>query len=406
MAVVLSALTLVSCELIHPNNQEPDHYSKVMLLYSAGFNNLSTYLQGDIEELKRSPLPTSHDSGVVLVYSHFPVRSGYGSPSSPTLVRLRSDKDNVVVVDTLIIYPKESISASATQVETVLNDVKKTFPADSYGMIFSSHATGYLPAEFFQNQGKEDSGLVEWSAQEQTGVPSQLSIGQDKVGAFGEYTSYEIELPDFAAAIPMHLDYILFDACFMGGIEVAYELRDKVSKVGFSQTEVLADGFCYESLTTRLLWCDEPDLKSVCSDYFYQYDTQSGISRSATISLVDCLKLEPLADLCSTLFKNYSEGLKNIDHKKVQRFYRDNSHWFYDLESILVNAGINDTELNDLHEALDYCVIYKAHTPKFMSEFTIDTFSGFSMYLPAQGTDSLDNFYKTLKWNQDTGLVN
>ena len=80
--------------------------------------------------------------------------------------------------------------------------------------------------------------------------------------------------------------------------------------------------------------------------------------------------------------------------------------WFYDLESILRIAGINDTELAELHEALDNCIVYKAHTPKFMSDFEIHTFSGFSMYLPCQGGKNLDTFYKTLEWNKDTGLVN
>ena len=387
-------LAAASCELI-PIGMGPSHYDKVMLLYSAGHNSLSYYLKGDIEELKNSPLPSNRDEDVVLVYSHFPDR-GYSSPSSPTLIRLRSTKKTPVVVDTLCIYPEGTISASAEQLETVLSQVKEAFPANSYGMIFSSHATGYLPAEYFQNH-QEESGSAEWST---------FSIGQDKVGTYGDYQSHEIDLPDFAESIPMHLDYVLFDACFMGGIEVAYELKDKVGKVGFSQTEVLADGYCYGTLTSHILRDGEPDLESVCTDFFNQYEIQDGISQSATISLVDCSRLAPLAELCRNLFEKYSEGLDNINSLNVQRFFRDDSHWFYDLESILVNAGINDEELDELHRALDSCVLYKAHTPKFMSEFAINTFSGFSMYLPCKGDEELDTFYKTLKWNKETGLVN
>ena len=387
-------MSAMSCELI-PIGNGPDHYDKVMLLYSAGFNDLSYYLKGDIDELKSSPLPTKRDEDVVLVYSHFPER-GYNTPTSPTLVRLRSTKRNAVIVDTLRIYPEESISASAEQLETVLSDVKEAFPADRYGMIFSSHATGYLPAEFFQNQQK-DSTTVEWST---------FSIGQDKVGTFGNYQSHEIDLPDFAESIPMYLDYILFDACFMGGIEVAYELKDKVGKVGFSQTEVLADGYCYGSLTSHIFRDGESDLESVCTDFFNQYDIQEGISQSATISLIDCSRLTPLAELCRSLFEKYSDSMAKINSFYVQQFFRKQHHWFYDLESILVNAGINEDELAELHSALDNCVIYKAHTPRFMSEFTISTFSGFSMYLPCKGNEELDTFYKTLKWNKDTGLVN
>jgi hypothetical protein len=403
---ILSVLTATSCELFNFCPTTPDQYDKVMLLYSAGFNNLSGYLKGDIEELKSGYLPTKQSDDVVLVYSHFPSISGYSATTSPTLIRLTSAKDNMVVVDTLIKFPVESVSASAEQVENVLNHVKELFPALSYGMIFSSHATGYLPSGYFQ-QSQDDSGMVEWSSEDECDPQlAPYSIGQDRVGTTDNYTSYEIELPDFAAAIPMHLDYLLFDACLMGGVEVAYELKEKVGKVGFSQTEVLADGFCYGSLTRHLINNDLPDPEGACIDYFHQYETQSGIMQSATISLIDCSKLSPLAEVCAKLFKKYSHALDTIDHRKVQRYFRENKHWFYDLESILVTAGINEDELNELYEALDYCVIYKAHTPRFMSEFSIDTFCGLSMYLPVQGSDSLDTFYKTLKWNQDTGLVN
>ena len=150
------------------------------------------------------------------------------------------------------------------------------------------------------------------------------------------------------------MDYILFDACLMGGIEVAYELQGKVDKVGFSQTEVLADGFCYESLTSHLLGGETPDLVSVCSDYFNQYEVQSGVYQSATISLIDCSQLSPLARVCGELFTKYSDAIAVLDHNQVQRFYRMGKHWFYDLESILLNAGINDILNASLNSSLVY----------------------------------------------------
>lgn len=416
---ISAALTLTSCDIEWFGNKTPDHYNRVMLLYSAGYNNLSSYLKGDIEEIKRGALPTSKDDDVVLVYSHFPNNYDYNTPTSPTLVRLTSTKDNKVKVDTLVIFPDNSISASADQIETVLNRVNEIFPAQSYGMIFSSHATGYLPAGYYQNPD-DDSDLVEFSiftGRRMTAVPyvepeydpslpMVKSIGQDQVGSSDSAISYEINLNDFADAIPIKLDYLLFDACLMGGIEVAYELKEKVGKIGFSQTEVLAEGFCYESLTTHLLGGETIDLVSVCSDYFNQYEVQTGVYQSATISLIDCTKLSPLTEVCTDLFERYRDKIATLDPNRVQRFYRSGRHWFYDLESILINAGISDEELKNLHSALDNCVIYKAHTPKFMSDFDIHTFSGFSMYLPCNGSLSLDEFYKTLEWNKDTGLVN
>ena len=122
--------------------------------------------------------------------------------------------------------------------------------------------------------------------------------------------------------------------------------------------------------------------------------------------MVDCSKLSPVAEICADLFNRYKKPIARLNPSEVQRYYRMGKHWFYDLESILINAGISDEELENLDSALDECIIYKAHTPKFMSDFDIHTFSGFSMYLPCDGSLSLNEFYKNLNWNKDTGLVN
>jgi hypothetical protein len=233
------------------------------------------------------------------------------------------------------------------------------------------------------------------------------SVGQDHVGSYGNTMSYEIQIEEFARALPMYLDYILFDACLMGGIEVAYELAvaGKCGIVGFSQTEVLAEGFDYPSIPSHLLSGGVPDTEAVCMDYFEQYDVQTGVYRSATISLVDCSCLEPIAEVCEELFGRYAHQIADLDPKKVQRYYRDNYHWFYDLVDIVAKAGATEEELESLNSAIDGCMVYRAATPEFMSEFAIKTYSGFSMYLPSDGGAELDKYYRTLKWNIATGLV-
>ena len=394
---------------------------KVMILYSAGYNSLSSYLRSDIEDLCTGWIPKNKRSDdVILVYSHFPKRQGdYKNRTNPTLVRLYCNELNETVRDTLVIYDEEVISASAGQLSNVLTYVRDAFPARSYGMIFSSHATGYHPSGFYSkpenytfqpsmafSQGRKAgwslSPVPYIEPEQESGMPAVKSIGQDVVGN----QSYEMTLQEFAEAIPMKLDYLLFDACLMGGVEVAYELSDKCNIVGFSQAEVLAEGFNYGTLTSHLLG-NKPksDPSGVCKDYFDQYISQSGVYQSATISLVDCSSLDSLTELCAELFDKYEENIGNISYKKVQKFYRSSHHWFYDLESILINAGITSSELQQLHDALDECIIYKGATPKFMNEFTINTFSGLSMYLPSHGNRELDKFYKTLKWNKATGLV-
>lgn len=423
IATSLAALSTLSacCDQKLPQDDciTDEGSRKVLLLYSAGYNSLRNYLLDDIKDLKQGWIPGNDcNDDILLVYTHTSrVGGAYDDPTTPYLIRLYK-KDGNTISDTLVTYPKGTISSSAGQLNEVLCYVKDNFTSGSYGMIFSSHATGYLPSGYYSNPGSyvfQRSGIMR-----SRGIPSPVpyiepdfdpslpmvkSIGQDQVGPSSSRVSYEMELSDFAEAIPMKLDYILFDACLMGGIEVAYELRDKCSKVGFSQAEVLAEGFDYKTLTEHLLLNDTPNPRGVCNDYFTQYDIQSGVYRSATISLVDCESLEPLAEVCRNIFSAHREGLSAISPDKVQRFYRSGKHWFYDLESIIMEAGASEEEIASLHDALEQCVLFKGHTPEFMNEFKINVFSGFSMYLPCNGSSELNKFYKTLQWNKATGLV-
>ena len=396
---------------------------KVLVLYSAGFNSLSSYLQEDIEDLKKGYLPYDHrNDDVLIVYSHVPKKnSSYSVKNSPVLFRLYKTRDGEMTADTLKVYDEASISASADHMREVLTFVKDEFPAKSYGMIFSSHANGYLPSGYYAASDKYEDGLFRVAERMSASVgpvpvpyvepeydesdPPVKSIGQTVSTSGTETVSYEMDIKDFADAIPVHMDYILFDACLMGGIEVAYELKDVCDVVVFSQAEVLAEGLNYTTLSGHLLENETPQLVEVCKDYFAQYDCLTGVMRSATISAVDCRKLEPLASTCRDLFSAYRDKIDYLNYKYVQRYYRSSYHWFYDLESILVQAGISQDELNALRRDLDGCVMYKANTPSFMNSFNIDVFSGFSMFLPSHGGNYLKSYYKTLGWNKATDLV-
>lgn len=401
---------------------ESQESRKVMLLYIDGYNNLQSYLTTNIEDLKTGWLPKDNRSNdVLLVYHHLSkTNSDLSTPTIPVLIKLSTDYSGKAKVDTLVRYSTDVISSSAAQLREVLTYVKETFEAKSYGLIYSSHGTGFLPAGYYNRPNsyvfQESSKMYRGSAngierltavpyEEQESDPSRpmvKSIGQSVHNGL----SYEMEIADLAAAIPMKLDYFLFDACLMGGIEVAYELKEKCDKIAFSQAEVLAQGFNYKTITQHLLNNNEvayPD--RVCQDYIDYYTAQSGAYKSATVSLIDCNKLEPIAEICSELFSKYREELGKISPSKVQGFYTGNHHWFYDLKSIISQMGATADELQQLQNAMDECVLYKGHTPEFLSEFSITVFSGFSMYLPCNGGAELDKYYRTLKWNKATGLV-
>lgn len=425
--VLAMVFSLVSgCQCV---GHDPDKlgYDRVLILYSAGCNTLRNYLYQDIQDLKSGYLPSKKDNNAFLVVSHLSARLGdYSTRTYPQLIRVYRDKKMGVVFDTLKTYSNGNILVRSGDMKEVLSDIKQQFKADHYGMVYSSHGTGWLPIGYYNNADYYERGYsgTRKSAPKYTlpsgavpyfepkdvpGAPAVKSIGACNQNENGQTVTYEMNITDFAASIPMHLDYLLFDACLAGGIETAYELKDKCDVIGFSPAEILADGFEYKKLVSHLLEGNTANPQAVVEDYFRNYASKSDpTDRAATISLIDCSKLDELTSLCKTLFEKYRDAIAALNPNNVQRYYRNDNHWFYDLEDILVKAGINASERSSLTAALKRCTLYKDATEEFLyyhGGFKIKTFSGFSMYLPCNGSPLLDGFYEGLSWNKATLLV-
>lgn len=384
--------------------------AQVMILYSAGFNSLCAALEDDVNDIKSGYLPlVGSMSKAVLVYSRRLSETGRYTDRTPSyLIRLSSDGWGKVISDTLKTWPETDEAVSASTMTDVLETVKGLYPHASYGMVFSSHGSGWLPSGYYST-GKITAGTAGLQAvpyidpNSDGSMPRVKSIGIDNITS---RNTYEMEIETFAQALPMKFDYIIIDACLMGCVEVAYALKDKCDKLVFSQAEVLEDGLCdYTTLTQRVLRPVVPDLYNLCEDSYRHYKNQDDpIYRSLTISMIDCTRLDGLAESCKSLFSKYRNQISLVNAANVQGYFRARKHWFYDLTDILRQSGIPEADMAGYNKAMSDCVLYNAATDTFIN-FDIRTHCGLSMYLPADGNSELDEFYKTLSWNKASGLV-
>jgi len=409
LPILAAAALIAACNILAPEDKAPRTFERVMILYSAGFNNISSYLAGDIEDLREGYVPGRYSPEALVVISHQPVKYGdYSTPTSPVLFYMHSDPVLGVRCDTLYRAEQGALLTEPEVMREMLSKATDFFPAEHYTLVFSSHGTGWLPQSYYE---KGYSSSYDFFSLRLGGRLEINDISAIPVKTIGQEmrsrnNGLECGIADFAQALPIHFDAVLLDACLMGGIETAWELREKTDLLGFSQTEILADGLDYPRLTKRLLEPSEADVIGACEDYFAVYDAKSGISRSATFSLVDCSQLEGLATACKSAFA--SCDLSKVNPSSVQRYYRYNCHWFYDLEDILVKAGAPEAKLTAVRDALNKAIVYKAATPQFMKTdngFTISTYCGLSMYLPCNGDATLDAYYRNLAWNEATDLV-
>lgn len=416
-ACLLTGL-LASCEKIDTTSTADRH---VMVMVAGGRNSLSSYIREDLKDLESGDLPAAsrRADNVLLVLSRVNrLYADYQSPCPAVLYRLYRGGGGEVHRDTLKTWDGFTPLFGKEILRDALIFVKDQFPAKDYGLVLSSHSSGWMPPGYYEKPEKFEGGSPQdddtWFSSVQRrhanvaretfppiqSDPPVKSIGQD----IDREESVEMDLADFCAAIPYKMEYILLDACLNGGVEVAWALREKTRYVGFSPTEVLADGFNYPLLVSRLLQ-DTPDPETVCRDYMDQYLTATR-NAWATITLVDVEQMQPLSDICTVLFEKYRTQLRTLNGDLVQRYYRFNRHFFYDLRDILTQAGATQEELSGVDAALSACIPYMAVTDYFFS-IPMERCCGLSMYLPSMGSDYLDNYYKQrVDWNTATHLVN
>ncbi|MBR5100529.1 MAG: hypothetical protein IKX34_04415 [Bacteroidales bacterium] len=374
-ALLLAALCLSGCH----NPEREARKRQVVLLYLAGNNSLSGEGQTDYSYLKQSWLPQANNrERIFLVYHHF-------TDQNPVLLRLYQDRKGNSIEEIIMEYPFETNSADPQTLTTVLADAENAWPAARHGLILWSHASGFLPAGYYSDP------------KEKAGGASLMSFGEDH--------GTEMELEDLRKALShYHYEFILFDCCLMANVEVAYELRNCCDYMVFSPTEILSDGFPYESIIQPLFSLPaEESTKQVCKSYMELYRAQSGLYQSATITLVKTAGLNQLAAACKPIFQAHRDQILTIDRSQIQPYFRFNKHWYYDIDDF-VGRLATDAEYRTFLSALNQTVIYKDATESFLS-IDITHYSGLSIYIPRPEYTVLNNFYKTLQWNQTTGLV-
>lgn len=371
------ALTLFSCKKAETEEIVVVKRPKTVLLYMVANNNLSYDAENSISRLQNGYIPA--EEGNLLVYKHC-------AGMDPVLLHIKKGEEGTVVADTAYRFPPR-VSATKSALTQALNVTQALFPADSYGLILWSHGTGWIPPLASSSS----------AAQEQRS-------GSCPERTFGLDGKVELEIRDLAQAIPYKLSFMLMDACFMGGIETAYEVKDSVDYYIGSPAEILTESFPYHKIMQHI-FKSTPDYAAVCREYYDYYNAKSGAERSATVALMDCSKLAEVAEVAKRVFDQYGERIASLDLSLLQPYFRgSSSKYFYDLKDLI--DAIADASLSaEFAAALERAVPYKAATPYFI-ELPIRSFCGVSTYVPGNPADTkLADYYKQYKWNQATGMI-
>lgn len=372
---------------------------QMLLVYFAGNNSLAAEGASDYNSIKQNWLPTTRGSEkVMLVFHHF-------KDETPVLVRLSKDRRGNTVEDIIKEYPFNTHSADARTLETVLADAEAAWPSAHHGIVLWSHGSGFLPPGYYINPQERAKG--DPVSEEADPYAFLVKAGGDGLKSFAqdEEQNIEMDLIDLRKALSrFHYDFIAFDCCLMANVELAYELRNTSDYLIFSPTEIMSDGFPYDVMV-QTIFSQQPEaaMRSIAQSYMAHYRSFSGVYASATISVVRTAGMQALANACQTVFRNHQDQILMLDRSHVQPYFRYNKHWFYDIDDFVQQVA-DDGEYQAFNRALNQAVIYRDATDYFL-DLEISHYSGLSIYIPRREYTVLNNYYKTLAWNQATGLV-
>lgn len=381
-------LLLSSCEqksemIIHTPGE------RTVLVYFAADNNLSRYVQYDIDEMmegmKEYPLSVSQH---LLVYVD---KGGEAHLSEIT------NRGGEICEEVIKIYPDRN-STGLAETQEVFNDVfgNPAYMAESYGLVYWSHAEGWIPYP----------------------LPSTRWIGQDT--GQGSQCMNLSEFKQLLEGAP-HFDFILFDACFMQSIEVAYELRNYADYYIASPTETPGTGAPYDAILPYMF--KKGMAERLAGVYFNVYNesynpeiiSDSPWTMGAAICVLETAQLEALADatreaLQSLEIPSGSGTLTTVLRQNIFDYDKRSSSLhigYYDLPQIMQRLTEADG-YEAWQQAYDRAVVYWETTPtvfsSFVRNFSMQGTNGVSHYLPSSPDVEACEPYHSLEWYEAAGI--
>ena len=294
------------------------------------------------------------------------------------------------LTDTLRRYSDRPFT-SRQWLTSLFSEVMTLAPASRYGMVVGCHGLAWVPVQGQRNARKrlgsqeridEEDNLYkeERLLEEERLERKKQGLSKDKllpndlmhfevqgpvttrfIG--GTYPETQIETTDLADAMAdagLHTEYILFDACYMSSVEVAYELKDVTHYLIASPTEVISYGFPYITMGKHLL--GTPNYKGIVDSFISFYSSYN--LPYGTVAVTDCTQLDALAAIAQQI--NAADAEQLVPNG-VQIMDGYSPTLFYDLGHLMSLKDAGTVLTAAFAEQLDKAVPYKSHTGQYFT---------------------------------------
>ncbi len=366
-----------------------DTLARTVIVYVEAENSLSDFATADSLEIAAGLGAMQPSARVVAVIDDaHGTRLCAGTAGTP-LQTVRTYTGNPTLTDSLTML-------------TILRDIVTTYPADNYGLVLWSHASGWVPAR-------------------QARLPRR-SFGIDSGRrSLADNSGTEMDITTLAQVLAQvaHFDYILFDACFMQSVEVAYELRHVADYIIASPAEIPGNGAPYH-LLMPLLAAVPADAAAITDTYADYYETGAGVYNGGgtELSVVATSQMELLAEATRRHVAGLMGYRSTPDCSQVQMFapygWRTTFTECYDAAS-LMHANLPEADYAAWREVLDRAVVHARLSDKWVTGYApwpltltdAANTAGIAMFVPSElyaSTGWLEH-YGQLAWSEAVGFA-
>ena len=302
------------------------------------------------------------------------------------------------LTDTLRRYSDRPFT-SRQWLTSLFSEVMTLAPASRYGMVVGCHGLAWVPVQGQRNARKRLGSQERIDEEDNLYKEEKIDKEGDDLMHFevqgpvttrfigGTYPETQIETTDLADAMAdagFHTEYILFDACYMSSVEVAYELKDVTHYLIASPTEVLSYGFPYTTMGKHLL--GTPNYKGIVDSFISFYSSYN--LPYGTVAVTDCTQLDALAAIAQQINVAATEQInvaaaeptnaasegklntarsgKNIPNG-VQIMDGYSPTLFYDLGHLMSLKDAGTVLTAAFAEQLGKTVPYKGHTSQYFT---------------------------------------
>ena len=302
------------------------------------------------------------------------------------------------LTDTLRRYSDRPFT-SRQWLTSLFSEVMTLAPASRYGMVVGCHGLAWVPVQGQRNARKRLGSQERIDEEDNLYKEEKIDKEGDDLMHFevqgpvttrfigGTYPETQIETTDLADAMAdagFHTEYILFDACYMSSVEVAYELKDVTHYLIASPTEVLSYGFPYTTMGKHLL--GTPNYKGIVDSFISFYSSYN--LPYGTVAVTDCTQLDALAAIAQQINAAATEQInvaaaeptnaasegklntarsgKNVPNG-VQIMDGYSPTLFYDLGHLMSLKDAGTVLTAAFAEQLGKTVPYKGHTSQYFT---------------------------------------